>query len=370
VILHNNQRVEVALLGAGYWGSKIAKEYLSIQNTTDQASLVSVADISKNALDTLDSTIKLDGVVLTTRYQDVFEEKNIDAVHIAVPNELHYEIARHALESGKNVLIEKPMATTSREAFKLADLAEEMGLVLQVGHIFRFNNALRFLKKTLRSNLFGRTYYANLNWTTYMLTPPKNRDIVFDLAPHPVDILNYLFGEWPTRVDAIGESFIRGNTQQEEVAFINLQFPDTILANVHVSWIQQGRKERSVVVVCEKGAIECDALNQTVIAYANAESDKPIVMFPFGNDASPELVPNNTIRSMQLHFIERIRGRGPQFNSGLIGARTVEVLEDITKAERIHQRSRLRRPVLNEVPLLMQEEQRRTDSHVSELAKF
>jgi UDP-N-acetylglucosamine 3-dehydrogenase len=357
--LGDNKRIEIALLGAGYWGTKIAREYLNIQNTSELASLVTIADVSRNALDTISSDLKTDGVMLTTHYQDVFEDKNVDAVHIAVPNEFHYEMARRGLESGKNVLIEKPMATTSREAFKLASLADEAGLVLQVGHIFRFNNALRFLKRILREGQLGRIYYANLIWTTYMLAPPKNRDIVFDLAPHPIDILNYLFAEWPIRVDAIGESFVRGSTHQEEVAFINLEFPETILANVHVSWIQQGRKERTVMVVCEKGAIECDALNQTVTAYANAESDKPIPMFPSADNNMPEFNPNNTIRSMQLHFIERIKGRGPQFNSAMIGARTVQVLEAITEAERIRQIPRARPVSPIEVPILVQQEQRR-----------
>ncbi len=362
-------RIEVGVIGAGYWGSKLAREYTSLQETAGLSSLVSIADVSENALRAFSaSTPKLEDVMFTTHYEDVIEDKSIDALHIAVPNEFHYELARRALEAGKNILIEKPMATTSREAFKLAALAEELGLVLQVGHIFRFNNAVRFLKKVLREGRLGRIFYANLNWTTYMNPLPKNRDIVFDLAPHPVDILNYLFAEWPTRVDAIGESFVRGNVHQEEVAFINLEFPDTVLANVHVSWIQQGRKERSVTVVCEKGVIQCDALNQTVSVYTNDKGDKPVQEFPSSEKLVPELCPNNTIRSMQLHFLERIKGRGPQFNSALIGARTVEVLEKITQAERSH-RSRAQVPsqMTNPeeglpIPIVVQQDQSRVDT--------
>lgn len=315
------QTIRIAVIGAGYWGTKLAHEYSLLSKTIDGVSLDSVADISSERLNVLRPQLSSDSVNFCNDYREVLRDSKIDAVHIALPNHLHYEAARMALESGKHVLLEKPMTTSSREALELVNLSEKKGLVLQVGHIFRFNNALRKVRKIMKESL-GEVFYANLVWATYFL-PPEDRDIVFDLAPHPIDVLNYLLDEWPITVNAMGSSYVRKKAGKEEMAFINLKFPNNVLANVYVSWIDHERKERSVQLVGEKASVKCDALNQTVTIYGCEDEVQKL-----------EVVPNNTIRDMQLHFIERIRGRGEELNGSLTGATTVHVLEAIVESIR------------------------------------
>lgn len=314
------QTVRIAVIGAGYWGNKLAHEYSLLSKSNNGVSLSSIADMSRETLDALKAQLNNDGVDFCCDYRQIMNDDEIDAVHIALPNHLHYEAARVALESGKHVLVEKPMTTSSREALKLANLSEERGLVLQVGHIFRFNNALRKVREMIRDDALGKIFYANLVWASY-IEPPSDRDVVFDLAPHPIDVLNYLLDEWPTTVNAVGDSYIRKEAGREEVAFVSLKFPQSVLANVYVSWIDVGSKERSVRLVGEKGSLRCDALNQTIILHTREEQER-----------KTEVQSNNTIRDMQLHFVERIRGRGPQLNSSLIGAATVQVLEAMTQS--------------------------------------
>lgn len=311
------QPVRIAVIGAGYWGTKLAHEYSLLSKSIAGVSLRSVVDVSRERLNALKSELKNDGIEFCSDYREVLGDGEIDAVHIALPNQLHYETARMALESGKHVLVEKPMTTSSREALKLASLSEEKGLVLQVGHIFRFSKALHKVREIISQGILGKIFYADVIWASYT-KPPKDRDIVFDLAPHPIDVLNYLLDEWPTTVSAIGSSFLRNEVDREEVAFVNLRFPNSVLANVCVSWIDHGAKERSVRLVGEKASLECDALNQTVTIHTQEQTQKA------------EVVANNTIRDMQLHFIDRIRGRGPLFASPLVGVATVQVLEAIT----------------------------------------
>jgi predicted dehydrogenase len=311
------QTVRIAVIGAGYWGTKLAHEYSLLSKSTNGVFLNSIVDSSQERLKVLKSQLGNDSVSFCSDYREVLKDSGIDAVHIALPNNLHYETARMALESGKHVLVEKPMTTSSREALKLATLSEEKGLVLQVGHIFRFNNALRKVGEIMRQGVLGKILYASLAWASY-IEPPTDRDIVFDLAPHPIDVLNYVLEEWPITVNAMGRSCLRNQAGREEVAFINLRFPDSVLANVYVSWIDHGRKERSVQLVGEKASLKCDALNQTVTISTREQQPR-----------ETQVQANNTIRDMQLHFIDRIRGRGPQFNSPLIGATTVQVLEAI-----------------------------------------
>jgi predicted dehydrogenase len=311
------QKVRIAVFGAGYWGTKLASEYSLLSKSVDSVSLDSVVDVSQERLNVLKLQLNNDDVNFCSDCEEVLKDNRIDAVHIALPNDLHYEAARMALESGKHVLVEKPMTTSSRQALKLAILSEEKGLILQVGHIFRFNNALRKVGEIIRQGVLGKIFYASLAWTSYV-EPPKGRDITFDLAPHPIDVLNSLLDEWPTTVNAVGNSYLRREEGREEVAFINLKFPDRLLASVYVSWIDHGRKERSVQLVGEKASLWCDALNQTVTVSTCGERTQ-----------ETQVQANNTIRDMELHFIDRIRGRGPQFNSPLIGAATVQVLEAI-----------------------------------------
>lgn len=364
-------RLKIAVFGTGYWGTKLCKEYSGIESTTGEAQLRYVVDSSEYALGAIKKELdkqknySTSSIIFCQSYEEALSDPNVDAVHIALPNQLHYQIAHQALESGKNVLIEKPIATTSREAFKLARFAEEKGLVLQVGHIFRFNNAIRTVKEVIRSGRLGKIYYANLNWSTFMSPLPKDRDIVFDLAPHPVDILNYLLDEWPIGMDAIGDSYVQQKENCEEVAFVNLEFPERVLAHLYLSWIHHGAKERTVKLVCEKGSITCNALDQKIqLDYDHTSVEIPVFPFELNNiilgkksaamsngAAEPKrtqqqvLGPNNTIRDMQYHFISQIMRRGPQMSSGLVGARTVQVLEEITEAMRSRRMARLRTPV-------------------------
>ena len=346
--------VSIAVIGAGYWGTKLCREYLAIERLTGDASLRYVVDASPAALDAIAKELGKCHARFVEHYEDALRDKELDAVHIALPNELHYPVAKLALESGKHVLLEKPIATSSRQAFKLAQMADAKGLVLQVGHIFRFNNAVRTLRDAIRDGRIGKPLYADLEWTTYM-PPPKGRDIVFDLAPHPVDVLNYLLDEWPVAADAIGKSYLRKAQDKEEMASINLEFPDGFLAHIYLSWIHHGAKERRIVVVGEKGTVVVDALNQAVrLLTEDGEREVPLTAIDStgfieanqnqANTKPSRAVPraskkgrvgaNNTIRDMQLHFIERVRGRGPSLNSALIGAETVAVLENITRAMR------------------------------------
>jgi UDP-N-acetylglucosamine 3-dehydrogenase len=346
------EKVKLAVFGAGYWGTKLCREYYAIENTTGEVELSFIVDSSENALENIRKELDkppnrpTSKIKFKTDYSEVLDDPEIDAVHIALPNQLHYDVARKALEKGKNVLIEKPLCTTSREAFKLAGLSEEKGLVLQVGHIFRFNNAIRTVKEVVRSGRLGKIFYANLYWATYEPSLARNRDIVFDLAPHPVDVLNYLLDEWPSGVHAVGDSYVHNKENREEVAIISLEFPERVLAHLYLSWIHHGAKERIVKLICEKGTLTCNALEQRIkLDYDHTSVEIPAFPFDLNNLLTPiddegksrngkVLGPNNTIRDMQYHFISQIRKRGPQMSSALVGARTVQVLEEITTAMR------------------------------------
>jgi UDP-N-acetylglucosamine 3-dehydrogenase len=341
--------INLAVFGAGHWGTKICEEYAYIENSTAEVNLCEIVDSSEIALNTVRETLanpicSSTSLRFSTDYSKVLSNAEVDAVHISLPNQMHYSVARASLESRKSVLLEKPIAMSSREAFKLTRLAEEMGLVLFVGHIFRFNDALRTIKKILTSRAMGRIYYANVNWTNYMDSSLAGQDIFFDLAYHPVDILNFLIDEWPIKVDAIGNSYVQKKNDSSEIVFVNLEFPDGILANLHLSRIQQGAKERMVKIVCEKGTLSCDTLTQIIKLDQDPKSSDIFLLPPdlaiVEKNKNGSLFvrkqngANNSMRDMQYHFLERMKNRGPLLSSGMIGSQTVVVLESIISAVR------------------------------------
>ncbi|RLG81149.1 MAG: hypothetical protein DRO40_10135 [Thermoprotei archaeon] len=312
-------KIGVAVIGAGYWGYKLIREYLALAREYG-IELRAVADTSREKLEKVSRELGVPRDRLYTNYKEILNDPNIEAVHIATPNETHFSIARDALEHGKNVLLEKPMALSSSEAFKLVRFAEINGSVLLVGHIFRFNNALHKVKELLHEGILGELYYLDLAWTTKM-PPPPGRDIIFDLAPHPVDIFNFLTEEWPNEVYVKARSYIRKEKGLEEMAHALLELDKELIAHVKLSWLEYGKKTRAIKIVGEKGIIKVDALNQEII-YIDEHN----------NEHKVKVIPNNTMGDMIKHFIDVIRGKQSPSNSALIGALTVVVLEAMRKS--------------------------------------
>jgi len=306
--------VRVGVFGAGYWGRKLIQEYLALSRKRGDVQLTRVVDTDQSRLTAIANEFHLSTDMLETDFTKTLNDNSIDAAHIATPNDTHFQLGTEALNAGKHVLMEKPMAMNMRDAFKLARDAERNALILNAGHIFRFNNAIRQARDLLLDGQIGILLTLHFHWEDLLLPPPEGRDIIFDLCPHPVDILNYLTGEWPTRVRATGRSYVRREPGREEVAQSLLELNGEAFANIHVSWLHRGPKRRLVEITGSKGHMEVDALNQKIRVHG-----------PEGSD-DPPIEANNTIEDMITHFIRNITEHLPQENSALIGALVVGVL--------------------------------------------
>ncbi|HSV42503.1 MAG TPA: Gfo/Idh/MocA family oxidoreductase [Methanomassiliicoccales archaeon] len=300
------RRFGVGVLGVGYWGRKIVEEYSAIQNVKVEA----VSDLADKNLDYCRDRYQVPKLVHD--YREVLDQDDITAVHICLPNSLHYPACKEALEKGKHVLVEKPITLTAEEGRNLVKLAEEMNLTLSVGHIYRFNNALHEVKRLWSENFFGRVFLLNLTWTN---REPvfTDRDVIVDLAPHYFDIVNFLFGSWPEKITCIAKPYRQKSV--EEAAYIACQMPDGAIAHAHLNWLGP-KKVRQIEVVGENRSCIIDAVGQTVTVHESG------YVYQLG------IVRNNTIRDELLHFIQSIGDPSTETrNSGSIGVKTVQMIE-------------------------------------------
>ena len=314
--------LNIAVIGAGYWGKKVVREILDLSRSTGLVRLHSIADNSPTSLEQCKR--EFGPVDYRLDYRSLLTDPLVNAVHISTPNHTHFDAARAFLQNGKNVLVEKPLTLRSKESYELVQLAQEKGLVLCAGHIHRFNNGVRELKRAIASGVLGKTYYLRFRWTGFLL-PQKDREVITDLAPHPFDICNYLLGTWPEKVTCRGKGY--RTREREEVAFITAEYSDDLSVSTEVSWLDR-EKHRDVTVVGSEGIATLDCSEQkAVLVRSNGTEQVPIT-------------PSNTLREEILHFADCVNrnSRSQPFSNqsdGMLGAQVVRLLE--TARESLYQ---------------------------------
>ena len=314
------ESINVAVVGAGYWGRKVISEYLQLASINPRVNLVKICDLKAENLKFCSEVFHVSERTLCEEYKDVLCSDNVDAVHICTPNETHHEVCMEALGANKHVLLEKPMALSARDAWELVGTAESKHLCLQVGHIYRFNNALRMMRDLISQNYLGALYYLKLQWTT-LAHSPLNRDIIFDLGPHPVDIMNYLLKKWPVKVTCRAKAYRRA--LMEELAYVTLEFDEKLMAHVELSWLQPG-KVRELNIMGEERSATVDCLNQSINIFENNG----------GGSFSLDVTKNNTILDEASHFINSMLENNNHRNPGRVGAGNVAVLESLKRSMR------------------------------------
>jgi len=258
---------------------------------------------------------------------------DLDAVIIATAASSHAKLATVCLEAGLHVLVEKPLSTTAEDAFALTVLAESRGLVLMVGHTFEYNPAVRMLRDMVQNGDLGELRYidtARLNLGLYQ--PDVN--VIWDLAPHDVSIVNYLTDSTPSHVSA----WARGNVLAglEDVAHLQLEYEDPNLsAYVHVSWLDPKKVRRVTVVGSEKMVVFDDVdPNEPIRVHdmgvdmsgAVVSPDRPL-LYRYGDILSPRVTGAEPLMAEDEHFVESIRNASSPLSDGWSGLSVVRTLE-------------------------------------------
>ncbi len=235
-------QTRVALVGYGYWGNNLARNLHSARNLE----LVAIADPDPAQRERATHLFPTAAALAT--FDDVVARDDVDAVVLATPAATHAELAIRALDSGRHVLVEKPLATSVEQGARIVEAAKSASRIAMVGHTFLYSGPVRRLRDLLDAGELGRVQYLY----SQRLSLGRIRldcDALWNFAPHDVAIIMYLLGEQPTEVSASGLSFI--NQGIDDVCFATLRFPSGIGANIHVSWIDP-RKTRLLTIVGDR----------------------------------------------------------------------------------------------------------------------
>lgn len=317
--------LSVGVVGCGYWGAKHVRVLQSVKGVQR----VVAVDRDQRILDGIS---EVHPHVSTMRS---FEQaiRELDALVIATPPLTHAPLALAALRAGCHVMAEKPLATTSAEALELIDVADDAGLILMSGHTFEYNAAVWKLRDLIQGGELGRIYHidtARLNLGLYQ----GDVNVIWDLAPHDVSILNFVLGARPNRVTAWAQAHV--HQRLEDVAYLRLDYDDlNISTQIHVSWLDPCKVRRVTVVGSSKMAVYNDTevdervriYDKGVALVDDAVRGMPPISYRHGGIESPYIPFEEPLLVEDRQFVHSIQtGERPR-SDGRSGLAVVQVLE-------------------------------------------
>lgn len=318
--------VRVGVIGFGQWGPNHVRNFRLI----DDCEVVRICDaaagrlsLAKKQFRELDTTTDPAAITLAP---------DIDAVVVATPVQTHFALVQQALEAGKDVLCEKPLAATVDECRALCELAAAKRRVLMVGHVFLYNPGVQHLKIDLDRGELGRVYYMDATRTNL---GPVRRDVgaIHDLASHDISIFNFLLGSEPVEVSAAGGFFLQERI--EDIGFLTLTYPKGIVCHVHTSWLNPRKVRQLTIVGDHKMAVWDDMNNLEPVRYydkgVTADHYSSFGEFQMilrdGAITSPKVKLFEPLLKQDQEFIDSIRTRRAPLASCEFGLSVVRVLE-------------------------------------------
>jgi predicted dehydrogenase len=324
--------LKLAVVGCGHWGPNHIRNFRALNGVSvpwavdrDPQRRAHVSSL----YDHLNTTADID---------EMLADKSVTAVVVATPTGTHFDVCMKAIEAGKHVLCEKPLATTSLECEKLIAAASEHGVVLMVGHVFLFNGGILKLKELNSFNDLGRLYYASAVRTN--LGPIRDDvNASVDLASHDISIFNFLFGSAPISASACGHSYLKQGV--EDVVFITLTYPNEMIAGIEVSWLNP-QKVRRITLVGDKKMVTWDDLSSSgaITIY-----DKGVIREPYydsygefhllareGDVTIPKLQLEEPLKRQARFFIDALTKKSASVCSGERGWDVVRTLEAINES--------------------------------------
>ena len=317
--------IRIGVIGNGYWGPNIVRNLHAL----DSARVTAVCDINPVALKR--AKHEHPDVQVTSDATEILRSPGIDAVAIVTPVWTHFELAKAALENGKHVFVEKPFTSTSVQAESLIDLARTKDLKIMVDHTFLFTGAVKKIRQLIDQGELGDLYYYDSTRVNLGLFQ-HDIDVIWDLAPHDLSIMDYLIRKEPEAVVATGQAHLNSHA---DVAFITVYFPHNTIAHINVNWLSPV-KVRTTLIGGEKKMLVWNDLeaDEKVKVYDKGVQMTSregvyelLVSYRSGDMWAPKIDQTEALKVELKYFLDCIEGDQTPINDGVAGLRVIKLLE-------------------------------------------
>jgi len=313
------------VIGYGYWGPNVVRNITNLEGSR----VLTIAELSTVARQRAQKTYP--DIHVTPDASEVLLSPKIDAVAIITPVWTHYELAKAVLENGKHVFVEKPLTSTATQGEELINLAAQKNLTIMVDHTFLFTPAVRKISELINDGTLGRLYYYDSTRVNLGLFQ-HDINVLWDLAPHDLSIMDYLLKATPEGVVATGQSHLNSH---EDVAFMTLYFPDKVIAHINVNWLSPVKVrttllggENRMLVWNDLEADEKVKVYDKGVNITNREGVYDLLVnYRSGDMWAPQLDQVEALRQELSYFVDCVSNGQVPFNDGCAGLRVVKMLE-------------------------------------------
>ena len=326
------EKVGIGIVGCGYWGPNLVRNFAEL----DDACVRGVCDLSPKRLAVVQK--RHPGVALFTSYEEMLRMPGLDAVCIVTPVKTHFKLAKAALDAGKHVFVEKPIASSVREVRQLMDLAAKRQRVLMVDHTFIYTGAVRRIKELVTRGELGDIHYYDSTRVKLGLFQ-HDVNVVWDLAIHDLAIMEFVFGKQPRAVSATGMSHLAG--QPENIAFLTIFYDGNFVAHLNVNWLAPVKVRRTLIGGSRKMIVYDDIEpSEKLKIYDRGISATPsqeriyqmLISYRTGDVWVPKLDTTEALAIEARHFLDCIAGKAKPLSGGEAGLTTVKILEAASKS--------------------------------------
>jgi predicted dehydrogenase len=317
--------IRVGIIGYGYWGPRIARNFHGLKG----CELAVICDKSADSLRRAQQAYP--GVEVTSDAKEVLCSPDIDAVAVITPVWTHYELAKTALQNGKHVFVEKPFTSTAAQAEELIELAARKGLYIMVDHTFLFTGAVKKIRELIDAGMLGDLYYYDSTRVNLGLFQ-HDVNVLWDLAPHDLSIMDHLIRAKPDVVVATGQKHLNGH---EDVAYLTVYFDNSVIAHINVNWLSPVKVrttllggEKRMLVWNDLEADEKVKVYDKGVSITNGEGVyNLLVSYRSGDMWAPRIEQMEALNIEAKYFIDCIEKCEAPFNDGTAGLRVVRLLE-------------------------------------------
>lgn len=314
--------LKIGLIGFGYWGPNVARNLMSLPN----AQFSIIIDPSNNSVE---KAKKLFPNIKTS--SNINEGLNeADAFVVATPIHTHFPIAKKLLENGKHILLQKPMAGSSKECKKLIELSKKYDKKIMVAHTFLFSPSIKRMKQDLEDKTYGELNYISSSRINLGLFQ-RSHNVIWDLAPHDFSIIRHLYSEKPKFISAIGRSHT--NSKLVDCANITIGYNTDFIAMIHLNWLSPIKVRNMIVCGTKKMVVYDDNSSEKIKIYdAGVSYNEDVFTYRKGDIFTPKLDEKEAIYYECFEFVDSLISKRECISNMSFGLEIVQMIEAANKS--------------------------------------